>query len=256
MCIVNFHFHNHSKYKLILVANRDEFYERPTKPAHYWEDEPNILAGRDLRQMGTWLGITKEGKFAAITNFRDPSLPVTGRYSRGEIIRNFLTNDIQPDLFINGLIKERQSYGGYNVILGDSNGLYHYNNVLDESKDIKPGTHSLSNHSLDTPWPKVAKAKTRLNEYVQTNPLEVNINDLFNLVSDRSMAHDDELPHTGVGLEMERLLSPIFIKIPNYGTRSSSVLLIDKNNHVTFVERTFHEGEFQFDKRFEFAINR
>lgn len=255
MCIVNFHFQNHSKYKLIVVANRDEFYERPTEPAHYWEDEPNILAGRDLDQMGTWLGISKEGKFAAITNYRDPRLPETGRYSRGEIIRNFLTNNIEPDSFVKELKKDRENYGGYNVILGDPSALYHYNNVLDESKDINAGTHSLSNHSLDTPWPKVLKGKTRLNEYVQTNQEIVNIDTLFNLVADRSMAEDEELPHTGVGLQMERLLSPIFVKIPNYGTRSSTVVLVDKQNHVTFVERTFQEGQFQFDKKYEFKIN-
>lgn len=255
MCIVNFHFQNHSKYKLIVVANRDEFYERPTKPAHYWEDEPYILAGRDLQQMGTWLGISKEGRFAAITNYRDPSLPETGRYSRGEIIRNFLTKDIEPESFVKKLKKDRENYGGYNVILGDVNALYHYNNILDESKDFNAGTHSLSNHSLDTPWPKVLKAKTKLNEYVQTNQENVNIDTLFNLVADRSMAKDEELPHTGVGLQMERVLSPIFVKIPNYGTRSSTVVLVDKQNHVTFVERTFQEGEFQFDKKYEFKIN-
>lgn len=254
MCLVNFHFQNHPKYKLIVVANRDEFYERPTKPAHYWEDEPNILAGRDLLQMGTWLGISKKGRFAAITNYRDPSLPETGRYSRGEIIRHFLTNGTEPDIFMEELIKERENYGGYNVILGDPNGLYHYNNVLDESKDINAGTHSLSNHSLNTPWPKVVKGRTRLNEYIQTNQEEVSIDMLFNLVTDRSTADDGELPHTGVGVEMERLLSPMFIKIPNYGTRSSTVLLVDKEDRVTFVERTFKEGDFQFEKKYEFKI--
>lgn len=254
MCLVNFHFQNHPKYKLIVVANRDEFYERPTKPAHYWEDEPNILAGRDLLQMGTWLGISKKGRFAAITNYRDPSLPETGRYSRGEIIRHFLTNGTEPDIFMEELIKERENYGGYNVILGDPNGLYHYNNVLDESKDINAGTHSLSNHSLNTPWPKVVKGRARLNEYIQTNQEEVSIDMLFNLVTDRSTADDEELPHTGVGVEMERLLSPMFIKIPNYGTRSSTVLLVDKEDRVTFVERTFKEGDFQFEKKYEFKI--
>lgn len=116
--------------------------------------------------------------------------------------------------------------------------------------EITPGTHSLSNHTLNTPWPKVAKGKKRLAEYVQSCPSEVAINSLFDIISDQTMAEDAELPETGIGLEMERLLSPLFIKIPNYGTRSSTVLLIDTENHVTFVERTFQDGEFQVEKSF------
>lgn len=254
MCLVNFNFQNHPKYKLIVVANRDEFYDRPTKPAHYWDDQPNILAGRDLLQMGTWLGVSKEGKFAAITNCRDPSLPETGRFSRGEIIRNFLTTKIEPESFINELKNNRESFGGYNVILGDGDFLFHYNNILDESNFVKPGTHSLSNHSLNSPWPKVLKGRSRLDDYVQSDIKDVNIDELFNIVSDRSKAEDNSLPNTGVGIELERLLSPMFIKMSNYGTRSSTVLLIDKENNITFVERTFREGEFQFDNKYAFKI--
>lgn len=254
MCIVNFHFQDHPMYKLIVVANRDEYYERPTKSAHFWEDEPNILAGRDLQQKGTWLGISKEGRFAAITNYRDPSMPETGRYSRGEIIRKYLTRDIEPESFMNKLSKSRTNYGGYNIIFGDQNRLFHYNNILDESKIIDVGTHSVSNHSLNTPWPKVLKGKNNLQEYVQSHQEKVHIDDLFQIVADRSMAKDAELPHTGVGIEMERLLSPLFIKMENYGTMSSTILLIDKEDQVTFVERTFLDGEFQYDEQYKFSI--
>lgn len=254
MCIVNFHFQDHPMYKLIVVANRDEYYERPTKSAHFWEDEPNILAGRDLLQKGTWLGISKEGRFAAITNYRDPSMPETGRYSRGEIIRKYLTRGIEPESFMNKLMKSRTNYGGYNIIFGNQNRLFHYNNILDESKIIDAGTHSVSNHSLNTPWPKVLKGKSNLQEYVQSHQENVHINDLFQIAADRSIAKDEELPHTGVGIEMERLLSPLFIKMENYGTRSSTILLIDKEDQVTFVERTFLDGEFQYDKQYKFSI--
>lgn len=254
MCLVNLHFQEHPIYKLIVVANRDEFYARPTVAAGFWEDEPKILAGRDLVQKGTWLGVSREGRFAALTNYRDPKLPEIGRFSRGNIVRDFLACDEQPIDFIQSLAKSREQYGGYNVIIGDSNQLFHYNNILDEMKNIPSGTHSLSNHTLNTPWPKVVKGSMRLSEYVRTNSNAVKFDSLFNIVADRQTAEDDALPDTGVGLEMERLLSPLFIKSPNYGTRSSTVLLIDKENQVQFVERTFQDGEFQEENRFDFVI--
>lgn len=253
MCLIHLHYDNHPIYKLIVVANRDEFYNRPAQPAHFWEDEPNILAGRDLLQMGTWLGISKNGRFAAITNFRDPSLP-DGPRSRGEIVRNFLKDSLRPKEFIERLAKLKNSYGGFNVIVWHKDQLFHYNNILDEKNEIPPGTHSISNHTLNTPWPKVVKGKTRLAEYMSNHPGEVHIDELFEIVMDREMAPDDQLPNTGVGLEMERNLSPAFIKLPHYGTRCSTVLLIGHDRNVTFVERTFHHGEFQFEKRFHFQI--
>lgn len=253
MCLVNFHFKDHPFYKLIVVANRDEFYERPTATADFWKEYPNILGGRDLVHMGTWLGVNRDGRFAALTNYRDPN-EARGRFSRGDILRDFLSNGDAPIDFIENLSNNKENFDGYNVIAGDGNQLFHYNNVLDEMNEITPGTHSLSNHTLNTPWPKVAKGKKRLAEYVQSCPSEVAINSLFDIISDQTMAEDGELPDTGVGLEMERLLSPLFIKSPNYGTRSSTVLLIDKDNHVTFVERTFQDGEFLEENRFAFKI--
>lgn len=255
MCLINFHFQGHPIYKLIVVANRDEQYARPTANAEFWEDNPIILAGRDLKQMGTWFGITKTGRFAALTNYRDPSLPETGRFSRGDIVRQFLSEDVEPVTFIRKLAKNRELYAGYNVIVGNSERLFHYNNVLDEMNKITPGTHSLSNHTLDTPWPKVVKGKQKLEDYVRMNPNEIQLNPLFKIVSDRTIAEDKELPHTGVGVEMERLLSPLFIKMPSYGTRSSTVLLIDKDDNVTFVERTFLEGEFHEEHQYSFNSN-
>lgn len=254
MCLINLQFQQHPKYKLIVAANRDEEYNRPTKEAHFWEDEPTILAGRDLLGQGTWLGITKNGRFAALTNYRDPKLPAAP-FSRGDIVKEFLSENAEPEAFIKKLSKTRDQYGGYNVVVGDANRLLHYNNILDETNLIHPGTHSLSNHSLNTPWPKVVKAKERLNDYLTANQDEVDIEVLFNILADQERATDEELPDTGVGLEMERNLSPLFIKIPNYGTRASTVLLIDRKNRVTFIERTFKNGAFQFDSRFQFQLD-
>lgn len=249
MCLINFHFQAHHTYPLIVVANRDEEYARPTKEAHFWEDAP-ILAGQDLQEMGTWFGVTKQGKFAAITNFRDPSLPKAPK-SRGEIAKNFLTSDIHPELFIENLRKTRSEYGGYNVLIGDQNELYHYNNIFDEMNIIPPGTHSLSNCSLNTPWPKVVKGKELLSETVKDFFL---VEDLFAINQNDEKAPDDELPDTGVGIELERELSSMFIKMPHYGTRAMTVLLMNRNGEVIFVERTFHQGEFICDNSFRFTI--
>lgn len=254
MCLINFQFQQHPKYPLIVVANRDEEYKRPTKEAHFWEDEPNLLAGRDLVQKGTWLGITKTGRFAALTNFRDPTLPMR-LFSRGDIVRQYLLGNTEPVAFVKKLSETRDDYGGYNVLVGDCHQLLHYNNILDETNIIQPGTHSLSNHSLNTPWPKVLKGKQRLEDYLSNAREEVEKEVLFNILADQERAKDEELPNTGVGLEMERNLSSLFIKIPNYGTRASTILLWDRENEVTFVERTFKNGEFQFDRRFQFRIN-
>ncbi|WP_342469446.1 NRDE family protein [Ureibacillus sp. FSL K6-3587] len=255
MCLIHFQYGEHPIFQLIVVANRDEIYDRPAEPAHFWEDEPEILAGRDLLEMGTWLGISKNGRFAALTNFRDPSLPKRPR-SRGEIVRNFLKESVHPSEFIDELAKMKDCYGGFNVIVGDQNRLMHYNNIFDEKNEIFPGVHSVSNHTLNTPWPKVVKGKKRLVEYLKNNPGQVDIDELFEIVMDREIAPDEELPDTGVGLEMERNLSPAFIQLPHYGTRCSTVLLIDREGNVTFVERTFNSGHFKFEKSFRFKIQK
>ncbi|WP_085992875.1 NRDE family protein [Oceanobacillus senegalensis] len=254
MCLINFHFQSHPKYKLIIAANRDEFYKRPTAPASFWKDEPNILAGRDLMQMGTWFGVTRGGRFAALTNYRDPSLTENRKISRGEIVRYYLAENTSPKSFLNCLQKEKKQYAGFNIIVGNAEQLYHYNNILDEIQSISPGTHGLSNHTLDTPWPKVVKGKQKLEEYVNQHK-EINPDALFKIISDSEKAPDDQLPDTGIGIEMERMLSPLFIQSPEYGTRSSTVLLIDQSNHVQFYERTFKNGEFLREKQFTFNMD-
>lgn len=253
MCLINFHYNDHKKYQLIVAANRDEVYHRPSKPVHFWSDYPSILAGRDLVQMGTWLGISKEGRFAAITNYRDPRLPAKP-YSRGDITKTFLSQSMDASTYIQKLQETKELYGGYNAIIWDGNNFMHYNNIFDEKNFISPGTHSLSNHTLNTPWPKVVKGKNLLAQYIRNSPNHIDIEELFQMLMDTEKASDIELPDTGVGLEMERNLSSLFIHIPNYGTRCSTVLLIDWDGYVTFIERTFHEGKLQFEKSFHFQI--
>lgn len=253
MCLIIFQFKKHEKYKLIVAANRDEFYGRPAKEAHFWEDEPGILAGRDLLQMGTWLGMTKSGRFSALTNYRDPSLPEIGKVSRGALVRDSLATAFSPEDFLKSVNPE--SYTGFNILLGDPDNLYYYSNLHQEIVEIEPGTHGLSNHLLNTPWPKVIKGKKSLESYLD-NAKTVDPDALFELLRDSEEADDANLPDSGVGLEFERMLSPMFIKSPEYGTRSATVVLIDYDNNVTFAERTYEKGEFSNQQLFTFTIQK
>lgn len=253
MCIINFSFLKHPNYKLIIAANRDEFFERPTKNAHFWEDEPSILAGRDLSQMGTWLGVSKNGRFAALTNYRDPRLPEVRRYSRGEIVRNFLTSTDEANTFASNVKNVKDDYAGFNILLWDGAQFVHYNNIYDEMTNVSPGTHSLSNHTLNTPWPKVEKGKSYLHKAINGSD-EIDREELFQFLLDKEQAPDELLPNTGVGLEMERSLSSLFINLPHYGTRASTVVLIDQQNNVQFIERTYNSGNLKFESKYEFEI--
>lgn len=252
MCLINFQFDDHPKYKLILAANRDEFYLRPTEKAHFWKDEPSLLAGRDLMQMGTWLGVTTKGRIAALTNFRDPSVPDADKISRGAIVRNFLATDMKPRQFLESLVPE--DYAGFNLLAGDASELYYYNNIEADIQQIEPGIHGLSNHFLDTPWPKVVKGNMYLERYL-SDTQEIQIPDLFTFLNDAEQAAESALPDTGVGSEMERVLSSMFIRTPEYGTRSSTIVLIGHDGHVTFAERVYDKGEMKDENVFEFDIH-
>nr|WP_051929767.1 NRDE family protein [Carnobacterium mobile] len=175
MCLLNFRFHDHPEYKLILTANRDEAYDRPTAAAHFWEDAPTVLAGRDLLKMGTWLGITKTGRFAALTNFYNSKADAKEKsiyaHSRGNIVRDYLTSDTSPEAFISALQEKRLQFDGFNLLIGDAEELFHYNNVLNQFTPVLPGTHGLSNDTLDIPWPKVTRGNEQLIQATQNNAL-------------------------------------------------------------------------------------
>lgn len=252
MCLINFHFQDHPQYKLIVAANRDEFYARPTAQAHFWEDKPYMLAGRDMVQFGTWLGVTKQGRFAALTNFRSAEQVNKDKVSRGQIVNHYLEGNMQPQAFLQSLQEKQDHYEGFNVIVGSPEELYYFSNRQSNVIEIVAGTHGLSNHLLNTPWPKVIKGKKNLREYVK-NTKHVQVDALFNILSDTEQAHNN-LPDTGIEVELEKKLSPLFIEMPNYGTRSSSVLLIDKTDKLTFVERTYEMGACSKEKRFTFQI--
>jgi len=239
MCLLLMALNTHATYPLILLANRDEYYERPTASARFWDEAPFVLAGKDLRAGGTWLGITRKGRIAAVTNYRDPASIKQGAPSRGRLVSDFLLGQRGAEEYIEKLDREAVKYNGFNLIIGERGQYYWYSNRDDGVQLLSAGIYGLSNHLLDTPWPKVAKSKAAL-VHLLSEQKEPSLENLFLILTDRTTAGDEHLPHTGIGLEWERILSPIFIKSPTYGTRSSTVMLIDADNHVTFVEKTFN----------------
>lgn len=241
MCLILFALNAHPHYKLVLAANRDEFYARPTARAGFWADAPQILAGRDLAAGGTWLGITKTGRFAAVTNYRDPNAP-TGIKSRGDLAKDFLNGNSAPNDFLREVEKAKIDYSGFNFLAGNFGTndaeIFYYSNRGAPPAKLKNGIYGLSNALLDTEWYKVVAGKQRLTKILQSSD-KICPAVLFEILADREFAPDDTLPETGVGVERERVLSPAFIETENYGTRISTALLADETGAVSFTEKTF-----------------
>ena len=237
MCLILFAYQAHPIYKLIVAANRDEFLGRPTAPVHYWEDRTDILAGRDLEKMGTWMGVTIRGRFAALTNYRDPKEVTEGKRTRGELVTDALKHNGNVEGYMKDLRERKDLYPGYNLLAGDGNELFYFSNKGQELQKIVPGIYGVSNHLLNTEWPKVQKGKAGMSKMINGDQ-EGLIERLLGILQDTDQAPDELLPNTGVSLEWERSLSPLFIKSENYGTRSSTVMLMsDKEIH--YVERVF-----------------
>ncbi|WP_342558679.1 NRDE family protein [Metasolibacillus sp. FSL K6-0083] len=247
MCIIVLGYKVHPAHSLIVAANRDEFYRRPAQAMQNWLDAPHIWAGRDLEKMGTWLAVSNNGRFAAVTNYRDPRLPLTGEKSRGEVPVDFMNTPLSALQFAQQLQKERHLYGAFNVLLYDEENLVHYNTVMDELMIVPPGIHCISNATLNTPWPKVMRLKNAFNETIETTTED---EALFAILKDTIRAEDRDLPATGVPFEMEQKLSSIFIHFDGYGTRASSIVK-STNNGWDIAERSFINGQFAGDVRFE-----
>lgn len=247
MCLILFAYKAHPKYKLIVAANRDEAYGRATAPADFWEDEPGLLAGRDLEKMGTWMGVTRSGRFAALTNYRNPSEITAGKRTRGELVADFLKGMDHPQAYLQKMSETRTEYPGYNLLAGNLDELFYYSNVGDSLQKIEPGIYGVSNHLLNTNWPKVEHGKEGLAKIIAENQKTM-VDQLFSHLENADPAPEHLLPSTGVSLEWERLLSPMFIKSEGYGTRSSTVILLDDED-IFFKERVF-SGEKQADQEF------
>jgi len=238
MCLIVFSYDVHPEFKLALAANRDEFYERPTAPIGFWEDHPDILAGRDLKGGGTWLGVSRSGRFAAITNYRDPVSIRTDAPTRGRLVSEFLEGSTPLPIYLERLDATGHQYNGFNLLVGDVDALFYYSNRGNGLQELPPGYYGLSNHLLDTPWPKVRQAKEGLRQML-TGEAVMDSETVFEQLESRNQAPDHKLPDTGVGIEKERALSPLFITIPGYGTRSSSILLVSRTGEHELIERSF-----------------
>ena len=253
MCLIFIGLKNHPRYKLIVAANRDEFYDRPTASASFWEDHPEILAGRDLEAKGTWLGVTKGGRICMVTNFRDPKNIHARAPSRGKLVTDFLLDDTTGEKYLEKLAPHAKKYNGFSLIAGTMDSLYYFSNYKDGIILLNSGLFGLSNHLLETPWPKVETGKSRIQELLKSPVIRVE--DLYNVLSDESISQDEQLPDTGVGLERERALSAAFIRSPGYGTRSSTVIMVDYNNQVSFNERVFNPQDSGFSyQNFQYSI--
>lgn len=248
MCLIALAWQAHPDFPLIVMANRDEFYRRPATPARFWPEAPAVLAGRDLAAGGTWLGVTRQGRFAALTNYRDPAAPV-GEHSRGLLVSHFLQGQDSAWDYAQAVAAEGEYYGGFNLLLGTREELVVVSNRGMAPALLQPGVHGLSNHLLDTPWPKVEKAKAGMTAALTQPSAEA----LLGLLGNDRQAEDAALPETGVGLAMERMLSPLFIRSPQYGTRASTVLLLGRER-VQFTEQTFDENGAGERSRFAFDL--
>ncbi|WP_042337984.1 NRDE family protein [Bacillus andreraoultii] len=253
MCLILFAYKTHSKYPLIVAANRDEFFKRPTSLVHYWEDEPSILAGRDLEKLGTWMGVTTSGRFAALTNYRDPFEHVVGKQTRGELVKNALTYSGDLDAYFKIVSQEKDRYPGFNLIAGDRNRLYYFSNREGKIQELEPGVYGLSNHLLNTPWPKVEVGKKELAQVIDKSNDKI-VHDLFAILKNSQSYPDNQLPSTGVSLKMERMLSPLFIKGTDYGTRSSTVMLLS-DSEVQYMERVYQPEE-KIEQVFRFTYGK
>ena len=237
MCLILIAHEHHPEYRLIIAANRDEFYERPTTPLGFWDDAPDILAGRDLVGGGTWMGVRRDGRWAALTNYRDPGAQDPEARSRGHLVSEFLSNRAAPMDYLEAVHGSGDRYNGFNLFVGDGHTLAYSSNRGVPPTRLPPGIYGASNHLLDSPWPKLVRGKKRFAEGIA--PSVPDTERLLHMLTDSRRPPDEELPDTGVGIAWERLLSPMFISSPVYGTRCSTIIRADRHGVISVHERTF-----------------
>ena len=254
MCLIAFAWRHHPRFPLVVAANRDEFHQRPTASASFWSECPEILAGRDLLGRGTWLGMSSRGRFAALTNLRSAPEARRDAPSRGLLVSAFLSGTEAPHVYLAEVARRAHRYNGFCLVAGDGDEMAYYCARDCAPMLLSPGMYGLSNTRLDEPWPKVEGLKSGLDEAL-SRPRWRSA-DLMALLGDRSPAPDDDLPDTGVGLLEERVLSSAFITGAHYGTRSSTVLMVDAGGRVDFTERSFDPaGRESAEAHFSFLVD-
>ncbi len=257
MCLIVVAWRQHPKFPLLIAANRDEYHARPTRPSQFWPDHPQLLAGQDLSQGGTWMGVTRAGRFAAITNFRDPELTQAPanqaqqpRPSRGALPLSFLLSAMTPDLFLAELATQRQDYAGYNLLVSDGHTLACGGNAGPAAQRLAPGVYGLSNARLDTPWPKVQRAKAAMAQLLKSG--QVSHESLANTVSNHTPAKAGELAALGLEGEFDSALSAQFIQAGAYGTRATTTLMLGADEGIFWRETSFDAaGEVCGEAEFE-----
>jgi len=244
MCLIIFAHRMWPQHPLVLAANRDEFYARETTSSAFWPEYPELLAGRDKQAGGTWMGVTRRGRFAAITNYRDPATTIKAPRSRGELPLDFLTGDTLPPIYLGEIAKRASEYAGFNLLLGDGECLWHFNNrgaagacTPNPPEPLPPGIYGLSNAQLNTPWPKVELGKARLTQLLTSGVPDHD--SLAGLINDKQTASAAALRLSGMETEMERVLSAQFIQTSEYGTRSSTTMWINDTQDVNWRELSF-----------------
>lgn len=237
MCLILFAYRSHPDYPLVLAANRDEYYRRPTQPLDFWQDKADILAGRDLEGMGTWLGINRNGRWSALTNFRGAAVPLAAPPSRGDLVRDYIAGMAPPADYLEHVRDVGSRYGGFNLVVGDSTDVFYYTNQAHDIHHFQPGIHGISTCLLGVEWPKITRGKAGMSHRISGGQ-EITTEPFFQLLQDATIPPEDDIPRTGMDRDWERTLSPLFIESDTYGTRSSSVILIEKTGKVTFAERT------------------
>ncbi|MPZ45676.1 MAG: hypothetical protein GEV05_20245 [Betaproteobacteria bacterium] len=238
MCLILFSLQHHRGYPVIIAANRDERYERRSAALGFWPDAPHVAGGRDLEAGGTWLGITRAGRWAALTNFRQPGSHRGDAPSRGRLVSDYLLGTMAPAQYLARIEPSAHAYNGFNLLVGDLGALHYLSNCDGGARRIEPGVHGVSNHLLNTPWPKVALGR----KYLQNLPLESSgaiTEALLERLRDATRPADADLPDIGIGPDRERALSPPFIEAEHYGTRASTVIVVNAQGEVTIRERRF-----------------
>jgi uncharacterized protein with NRDE domain len=254
MCLLVLAYGVDPQWPVVLAANRDELYARPSTALGAWPDEPEICAGRDLAQGGTWLGMTRRGRFAALTNFRRGGAR-PGARSRGDVVLEYLRSPLAPDRYVAQLASYADQFGGFSVIVGDLEHEPHYfSNQGNVTQRLTPGVYGLSNQWLDEPWPKVTRAKQRIGALLASERMSVEA--LCDAMDDRDQPADALLPDTGIGIERERVLAPIFITGEGYGTRAVTAMIIDSEQRALIYERSYGpRGRYVADARCELTLS-
>ena len=257
MCLLIVAYRTAPQYPLVVAANRDEFHARATAPSDFWKEHPQLLAGIDLEQGGTWMGVTRQGRFAAVTNYRDPARTAPAPRSRGELTLNYLTGSLGAQEYLASLSPIACDYAGFNLLLGDQDGLWYYSNGnaqdANNPQRLQPGFYALSNARLDTPWPKAESGRTKMQQLLQSQ--ELSHTELAAVVGSKQQADLSALQLHGLDSPMDQVLSAQFIVTEGYGTRSLTTLWVDAEQQLTWQEQSFDElGTVRDVRERDFAI--